>query len=232
MSAQPDEIERRPVHGAAASDGEPLPEVQQMMVEKIRRGFSLYECAPLAGVRYQTAYGWCSRYPAFGKAVAEAAAEYEERLLKPVNRLIDLGAEDDAWVEPAAKMGLQVLSRRFPGWHEKHQIQQDVEVHTDAERDPAERAAEWSTADRIRAVYEMYHELGLDQLAGTEKAAVEPAAVEQHERPSTELVVQQRHDPQAARHDGCDHVGLQHNRHVCAKCGAASSVPFKLWAAR
>jgi hypothetical protein len=213
MSAQPDEISK-PVHGAAAGNGAPLPEEQQMVVEKVRRGFSLYECAPLPGVSYQTAYGWCSRYPGFGRAVAEATAEYQERLLKPVNRLIDLGADDDNWVEPAAKMGLQVLGRRFPGWHEKHQIQGDVEAHVTVEPTPV---ADWSQPERIGALLQMAAELGLTGLPAAEAQAAEPPTPTP-EPPTTEQVVQQRLDPPP-----CEHVASPTNRWMCGRCPAVRS---------
>lgn len=206
MSAQPDEIAEAPALGG------PLPEVQQMVVEKIRAGFSLYECAPLIGVSYQTAYGWLQKYPAFAHAVAVAAAEYQERLLKPVNRLIDLGADDDNWVEPAAKMGLQVLGRRFPGWHEKHQIQQDVEAHVTVEPTPV---ADWSTPERIAALVQMAAEIGIKAPAATEPRAAEPPTPAP---PTTEVVVQQRLDPPP-----CEHVASPTNRWICGKCGAMRS---------
>jgi hypothetical protein len=212
----------RELHGAATGNGAPLPEVQQIAVEYLRKGFSLYECAPKLGVSYQTAYGWMQRYPEFGLACAEAVAEYQERLLKPINALIDRHDEEE-FVVPAARMGLDVLRRRYRGWQDRAVVEQDVQVAGTVQHEVS--VADWSTPERVRAVVGIYRELGLAELAD-EQPVLEP--------PATTAVVQQRNDPAAAlpATDGdCEdgvHVGRLENRRFCARCDLYSSQPFPL----
>jgi hypothetical protein len=211
-------MSERALAGAAASNGEPLPEQQQMIVEKIRSGFSLYECAPMLGVTYQTAYGWLQRYPDFAVAVAKAAAEYEERLLKPVNALIDRYDEDE-FVVPAARMAVTVLSRRFPHWREKAEITQDV-VHHTPEHAPA---SDWSTPERVRATFQIYKELGLDQIAQDQPRP-------QPEPPATEVVRQRAPAIPVVYNGGHEHIAAnRETRNTCVKCRVTFSVPLPVW---
>ena len=228
MSAQPDELERK-VHGAAAHRG-PEPEILAQVERLAREGKKAYEIAELLMISPQRFYDQLRAYPQLAETYGRALGEYQTEVEAVLNRAI---RDYDADPHLAVSTAKFILPHRFKGWQDRQVIEQhgDVTVHGTVEHEVDVKA--WSTPERIAALAQMADELGLVP-AAVETPKEQPPPTPQPERPSTELVVQQRLDP-ARRYDGDDgeddheHYGLAHNRKFCFRCNRYRSEPWPLW---
>jgi transposase-like protein len=223
MSAQPTE-ELRVAAVELHGNGKATPAIMQAVIAGVEEGLSYAQAAVEAEVHPATVYSWRKKgqeseqepYHTFVRECLRAEAKLALRCLKTVHE----ARQDPEMTPTQLKAATWMLERRFPDlWGQKMQVWSEEHVTVGGQvAGPGVDVQSWSTPDRIRAVHDIYVELGLDKLYGSDEAAAiePPPPPEPPPRPATELVVQQYFDP-----DRCQHIGLETNKWVCKLCGAS-----------
>jgi transposase len=227
----------------------------------VREGMSFTGAAKRAGVYNQLAFYWRTTgtkldlrddvdpsrlteaeklYILLARGVTLAQGEYEWEQTRKLHQEAEGDWKARAWI----------LERRFPEvWGRKVQLRVDWFPQA-AQLDGGEAVDEPTTAERVRVLMELAHQLGIQEPEPKEPAAVQPHApckqglAGHTPGPDLRCTVcgEQLWEQPAARPlasyeppaEECEHLyGMQHDRHRCAnpRCGAYLSRPLPLWGA-